>query len=156
MHYNTALLIGRFQPFHNGHLYLIKKALQKVDKLIIGIGSANIIDERNPYSTNLRQEIIEIVAKEEKLSDKIIQIISLDDFYNDKRWLEQIQKKAAKFDLVVGNNEWVNRILEKAGYPILRIGFYQRFKYEGEKIRQLIREGKKWQDRVPKYLISLL
>lgn len=156
MNYNTALLIGRFQPFHNGHLYLIKKALQSADKLIIGIGSANVTDENNPYSTSLRQQMIEIVAKKEKLSKKIVQIIPLEDFHNDKKWLDQIHKKSTKFDLVVGNNEWVNRILEKAGYPILRVGYYQRYKFEGEKIRLLMKEGKKWQDRVPSYLIPLL
>ena len=44
----TALIVGRFQPFHKGHLFLIKKALEKANKIIIGIGSANIIDENNP------------------------------------------------------------------------------------------------------------
>jgi len=156
MHYNTALLVGRFQPFHNGHLFLIKKALKKADKLIIGIGSANVTDGNNPYSTSLRQQMIEIVAKEEKLSDKIVQIILLDDFHNDKKWLDQIYKKSTKFDLVVGNNEWTNRILEKAGYPILRVGFYKRYQHEGEKIRQLMKENKNWQDRVPECLMRLI
>ena len=156
MHYNTALLIGRFQPFHNGHLYLMKKALLSADKLIIGIGSANVTDKNNPYSVGLRQLIIKTMIKEENLSDKIVQIILLDDFHNDEKWLKQINEKSKKFDLVVGNNKWTNRILERAGYPILRVGFYKRYQYEGEKIRQLMKEGKKWQNRVPSYLTPLL
>jgi len=155
MNYNTALLVGRFQPFHNGHLYLIKKALLSADKIIIGIGSANVIDENNPYSITARQQIIERVIRQEKLKDKVEQIIWLDDFHNDEKWTKQIKEKANKFDLVVGNNEWTNRILEKAGYPILRVKYYQRYRYEGEKIRQLMREGKKWQNRVPAYLIPI-
>lgn len=156
MHYSTALLVGRFQPFHNGHLYLIKKALQKADKLIIGIGSANVTDDNNPYSISIRQQMIKKVIIKENFSNKILQIVSLDDFHNDEKWLRQINEKAKEFDLVVGNNEWTNRILEKAGYSILRVKYYQRYRYEGEKIRQLMKDGGKWQDRIPHYIEAII
>ena len=35
-----GVFIGRFQPFHNGHLEAIKKLLIEVDELIIMIGSS--------------------------------------------------------------------------------------------------------------------
>ncbi|MEM0023032.1 MAG: adenylyltransferase/cytidyltransferase family protein, partial [Archaeoglobaceae archaeon] len=35
-----ALFIGRFQPYHLGHHEVVKKILEEVDELIIGIGSA--------------------------------------------------------------------------------------------------------------------
>ncbi len=37
----NGLLIGRFQPFHLGHLEALQFALSKVDKLWIGLGSSN-------------------------------------------------------------------------------------------------------------------
>ncbi|MDP6459455.1 MAG: adenylyltransferase/cytidyltransferase family protein, partial [Candidatus Hydrothermarchaeota archaeon] len=37
-----GLLIGRFQPFHKGHVYVVKKVLKGVDELIICIGSAQL------------------------------------------------------------------------------------------------------------------
>ena len=36
-----GFLIGRFQPFHLGHLEAIKFALSKAEHLHIGIGSSN-------------------------------------------------------------------------------------------------------------------
>ena len=36
-----GLLIGRFQPFHLGHLEALQFALSKVDKLWVGLGSSN-------------------------------------------------------------------------------------------------------------------
>ena len=36
----TGLYVGRFQPFHLGHLEAIKHILKKVDTVIIAIGSA--------------------------------------------------------------------------------------------------------------------
>lgn len=38
----SALIIGRFQPFHKGHLSVIKMVAEKSDSIIIGIGSAQL------------------------------------------------------------------------------------------------------------------
>lgn len=35
-----GLLIGRFQPFHLGHEYLIERIDEAVDEVVVGIGSA--------------------------------------------------------------------------------------------------------------------
>ena len=49
----NGLLIGRFQPFHFGHLEAIRFGLSKVDKLFIGIGSSNKShQERNPFTAD--------------------------------------------------------------------------------------------------------
>ena len=154
MEFKVALIIGRFQPFHKGHLFLIKKALEKADKIIIGIGSANILDVNNPIDFKMRRKIIKAVAYKEKFEDRLIKIVPLDDFLDDKKWLKNVKKQVGDFDIVVSNNDWTNKIVEKDGLKVLRIPYYKRELYEGWRIRKLIKEGKKWQDRVPKYLIS--
>lgn len=155
--YKTALIIGRFQPFHNGHLYLIKKALECADKIIIGIGSANVSNDDNPYSITKRQLMIQTMINSEQIQDRVSEVVFLDDYNNDEKWLKQILDKVTKFDLVIGNNEWTNRILEKAGFSILRMGYYKRYQYEGQKIRELQRRKKgEWIARVPLYLESIL
>ncbi len=156
MKYPVALIVGRFQPFHNGHLFLIKKALEKADKIIIGIGSANISDKNNPIDFETRKKIIKAVFYKESIEKKLIKIIPLDDFFDDKKWLSNLKKQVGEFDLALGNNDWTNNILKKAGYKVLKIDYYKRTLYEGWRIRKLIKEGKKWQDRVPKYIVSWL
>lgn len=103
-----------------------------------------------------RKEMLELVIEKEKLSNKIIKIVPLDDFFDDEPWFKNTVKQAGKVDIVVGNNEWVNKIFEKHGYPILRAGYFHRYLYEGEKIRKLMKEGKKWQNRIPNYLYRKL
>ena len=154
MEFKVALIIGRFQPFHKGHLFLIKKALEKADRIIIGIGSANVSDENNPIDFEMRRKVIKAVAYKEKFEDRLIKIVPLDDFHDDKKWLENVKKQVGDFNIVVSNNDWTNKIVEKDGFKVLRIPYYKRELYEGWRIRKLIKEGKKWQDRVPKYLIS--
>ena len=39
---NTALFIGRFQPLHHGHIYILTKILKTYKKLKIGIGSSQL------------------------------------------------------------------------------------------------------------------
>ena len=151
--YQIALIVGRFQPFHNGHLYLLKKALLISEKVIFAIGSASIFDENNPLSYEKRKEIIETVVKNERIADKLIKIVPIEDYYNDEKWLKNLREKVGKFDVAMGNNNWTNKILEKAGYKVLKVAHYKRYLYEGWKIRKLIREGKDWEKRVPNHLI---
>ncbi|HDH28034.1 MAG TPA: nicotinamide-nucleotide adenylyltransferase, partial [Euryarchaeota archaeon] len=50
-----ALLIGRFQPFHKGHLAVIKKILSEADELIIVVGSSQHRGAvENPFSADER------------------------------------------------------------------------------------------------------
>jgi len=56
----TGLFIGRFQPFHLGHLSDIKDALKEVDELVIAIGSSQHSGTKeNPFSTEERIKMIE-------------------------------------------------------------------------------------------------
>lgn len=154
--YKKALLIGRFQPFHLGHLYLIKKALEVADEIVVGIGSANIYDGNNPLDWRAREKILKSVFYKENMEIRVERIVALDDFFNDEKWLANVKDRAGDFDIVVGNNEWVNRIMEKGGYKVLRVPYYKRYLYEGEKIRKLLLENGNWQKRVPQYLIKFI
>ena len=55
-----ALFIGRFQPFHKGHLKIIQQASETYDQILVGIGSSqysHTVD--NPFTAEERTEMIE-------------------------------------------------------------------------------------------------
>ena len=55
-----ALFIGRFQPFHKGHLKVIKDIIKKDYRVIIGIGSSqysHTVD--NPFTSDERKKMIQ-------------------------------------------------------------------------------------------------
>ena len=55
----NGLLIGRFQPFHLGHLDALHFALTKVDRLWVGLGSSNKPPQKNnPFSAEQRKKMI--------------------------------------------------------------------------------------------------
>jgi cytidyltransferase-like protein len=45
----TGLMIGRFQPFHDGHLKLFEKILEKEGQVVIAVRNTHQIDEKNPF-----------------------------------------------------------------------------------------------------------
>ena len=55
-----GIVLGRFQPFHNGHAYLVEQALARFEKVTIAIGSSQ--DEwtvDNPFSFEERKGMIQ-------------------------------------------------------------------------------------------------
>lgn len=150
--YQVGLIIGRFQPFHNGHLYLLNEALKIADKIIIGIGSSNIIDGDNPWTFEERKRVVEEVLRQERLQEQVVKIVDIPDVPSDFEWLKIANRKVGKFDVVIGNNDWVNGIYKGAEIPVVQINLFKRYLHEGTKIRQLMRSGEKWEDRVPRYL----
>ena len=46
----TALIIGRWQPWHEGHRALFKAALDRAEKVAIGVRSTHATDEKNPFN----------------------------------------------------------------------------------------------------------
>lgn len=152
----VGLIVGRFQPFHKGHLYLLRKVLKSSDRIIIAIGSSNVSDENNPLSYSTRVRMLKNVISQEGIVDKVIKIIPSADDISDDVWLEKLLKNAGKFDIAFGNNDWTNEILEKAGYKVANIRFLNRKIYQGVIIRRLFKIGKDWEERVPSYLASFI
>ncbi len=154
--YKLGLVYGRFQPFHKGHKYLFQKALESIDKIVIGIGSANVTDENNPYSFDRRKKMLEEFVRHEGIEDRILKIVPLDDIPSDSEWLVETLKQTGEIDVVAGNNDWTNGIFKDAGYSVLVVSHYKRYILEGYKIRKLMKEGKDWKNRVPSYIIPFL
>lgn len=66
--YECGLYIGRFEHFHNGHEYVVSKALDLSKKLLILISDSDTkADKDNPFSIELREKIIK-----EIYGDKVI------------------------------------------------------------------------------------
>ena len=95
----VALFLGRFQPFHLGHLDAIKQILSKCNHIIIAIGSAQYFNkEKNPFSYEERKEMIEKVLIEEKISN--FEIIGIDDIHNYDLWVKHVDEKVPKYDVI--------------------------------------------------------
>ncbi len=154
---HIGIVIGRFQPFHFGHIWLIQKALEKFEKVIILIGSSNKNDSNNPWSLDMRKQMLHKFVQEQNLENRIIKISELKDLPDDNEWFNLVIEKIGTNNFtIVGDNEWVNQIFEAKGYEVFRIGYYNRDVYEGTKIRELFHHKKDLKKSVPSYVVSIL
>lgn len=88
----VGVFLARFQPLHNAHLYVIEKALQECDKVIIMLGSSNKKDMlRNPFSFELRKEMLKLSLRNKEDMNRI-EVYELPDWSqeslkeDDKIW----------------------------------------------------------------------
>lgn len=154
---SIGVVIGRFQPFHLGHAWLIRESLRRVKKIIILVGSSNRKNADNPWSLKDRIKMIEEFIYKEKISDKLIRVDEIIDVPDDDKWLKIALNKIRKEKFtVIGDNEWVNGIFESAKFKVIRLGYFERYKYEGAKIRELMKNGGKWENRVLDYLVPII
>jgi len=144
-----GLLIGRFQPFHLGHLDAVLFGLSRTENMFIGIGSSNKSNERkNPFSAEERTEMI-ISSIESSMIDRL-KIFDIPDVDNHEKWTFEIDQIIPKYDVVFTNDEFTKTLFEKRKIDVIPVVLKDREKFSGTNVRQLILDGKNWQDFVPK------
>lgn len=144
----NGLLIGRFQPFHIGHLSALHFALSKVDNLWIGLGSSNKPPQKdNPFSADERKEMI-LSSIDESIKQKI-RLYPIPDVDNHKKWIENINNTVPQYDVVFTNDELTRHIYEKNGTKVMAIPFTKRDVLSGTNIRHRILNDQEWQSLVP-------
>ena len=144
----NGLLIGRFQPFHLGHLEALHFALSKVDKLWVGLGSSNKAPQKNnPFSAEERKKMI-LSSIDDSIRDKI-EIYFIPDFEDHKKWVENIDIIVPKFDMVFTNDDMTKYLYSKLETMVVAIPFTKRDVLSGTNIRDLILSDQPWEEFVP-------
>lgn len=89
MKYKLAVYIGRFQPFHLGHRYVIDEALKIADKVLVLVGSANASrSTKNPFTY---EEVEQHIKSCYALSNIVVEPLN-DYTYEEGQWLTEVQE----------------------------------------------------------------
>ena len=150
-----GLIIGRFQPFHKGHLEAVKIGLSKVDNLWIGIGSSNKSNEkRNPFTADERREMI--LSSLDPQTLKRVKIFFVPDTGDHEKWTYHVDSIVPPYDVVFSNDEFTLTLYKKRGKSVFEVPLLKRDIISGTNIREMIVTGKDWQDLVPEGTRQLL
>lgn len=144
-----GLLVGRFQPFHAGHLEVVRRirAGRPDAPLILGIGSAQeSYTLENPLTAGERLELIEASLAEAGITGTIA--VPLPDIDRHAQWVAYVASMVPAFDRVYTNNPLTELLFERAGYAVERPPLVDRTRFEGTRLRALMAEGGAWQELV--------
>ena len=145
-----ALVVGRYQPFHYGHLKMMVEALDKVDQIMIGIGSAQYSGTPdNPFSYEERRSMIKGSMEMEDIGASKYSIHPIDDIHNYPKWVAHVKECVPDFDLVYSRSELTKRLFVEAGVEVKEPYLYDRERYSGTEIRRRMVEGEDWHELVP-------
>ncbi|HWU53488.1 MAG TPA: bifunctional nicotinamide-nucleotide adenylyltransferase/Nudix hydroxylase [Tahibacter sp.] len=94
MRFDYLVFIGRFEPFHNGHLAVLRQALSIAHRVIILVGSAGKPrSTRNPWNANEREVMIRAAAGADAERLRIQPLA--DHLYNETAWIGAVQRQVA-------------------------------------------------------------
>ena len=147
-HFSSCLLIGRFQPFHKGHLEVVRSIAKKCDSLIIGIGSAqysHTVD--NPFTAGERHLMISRTLKDEGMNEYFL--VPIVDINRYAVWVSHVVSLVPPFEVVFTNNNLTRRLFSEAAYEVRDSPMFNRDIYSGTEIRRRMVAGEEWKDLVP-------
>lgn len=149
---------GRFQPFHIGHLETVKWALERVDELIIVIGTAQeshtIV---NPFTAGERMLMIREALREEKIDLDRVYIVPVPDVLMNAVWVNYLRLFVPPFHYGISRNPLVVRLFRDAGYEVLVPPPFRRDLYSSTKIRMLmLSNDDSWRERVPRAVARVI
>jgi bifunctional NMN adenylyltransferase/nudix hydrolase len=90
-----AVVIGRFHPFHFGHLALIEQALSVAPRVLVVVGSAGGPRvAKNPFSVEERSAAIAASLSPEQRAR--VAFAGVRDYYDEPRWARAVRAAATR------------------------------------------------------------
>lgn len=146
----TGLFVGRFQPFHKGHLATVKFALGKVDQLAIVVGSAQKSHEsKNPFTAGERVRMIKESLDSDKVDMSKVLIIPIPDVDVHSLWTRQVDMLVPKYDVVFANDPFTLMLFRERGVKTVEAPLLDRSEMQATEVRKKMATGEAWESLVP-------
>ena len=141
-------MVARWRPVHRGHAPVLRALCDRASTALIGIGSANRYDFRNPFTIPETVDMIELVLANRK-NYKLLPVPDLDD---GPQWRTMILDMFGPLDLFVTDNPYVSNLLT-AKYrtirPVELISKHEQILLDGTMVRREMARGGRWADMLP-------
>ncbi len=148
--------IGRFQPFHNGHLNMVERIVEDddIDELVLGIGSADASHiKHDPFTAGER---IMMITKSLVDFDLVTYAVPIEDLERNSVWVSHVRSMSPQFDIAYSNNPLVIQLFEEAGVEVRQSPMFNREVLEGTEVRERMIKGENWQPLVPDAVVEVV
>ena len=148
-------MVARWRPVHLGHTPILRALCDRASKALIGIGSSNRYDFRNPFTLEETTDMIRL-ALTGLQNYTLIPVPDLDD---GPRWRLMIRDLFGPLDLFVTDNPYVTSLLTedyRVVRPVELIPEGERIAIDGTMVRKAMARGDGWQELVPEEIAGYI
>jgi len=123
-YFDCLVLIGRFQPFHTGHLQAIRAGLERAAMLILICGAARQPrSARNPWDEHEREHMIRgCLTSAENNRIHIAPII--DNPYDEDAWIQSVETAVNRLAVAIPDDDHVPRRIGLIGHNLHNSNYY--------------------------------
>lgn len=154
-------VVGRFRPINNLGKNILVSLCENSEELIIGIGSSNKYDSRNPFSAKESEEMLRLVLKGHQ-NYGIIHIPDsghLPEYRDGKKWTLDAKAAFGELDFFVTGNQYVTQLMSphyRILHPFALFNPEERVRIRSSEVRKRMVLGEDWQSLVPQAAVDYL
>jgi len=141
-------MVARWKPVHHGHAVVLRALCDRAERAVIGIGSANRLDTRNPFSFGESRQMIRLVLK----GRDNYTVVGVDDLDDGPRWASMVADLLGSLDLFVTGNPYVASLLcdrYAVARPVELVSPEEHIRLDATMVRRAMAQGDAWRDMVP-------
>jgi nicotinamide mononucleotide adenylyltransferase len=141
-------MVARWKPVHRGHAAVLRALGARAEHVLLGIGSANRLNARNPFTVAETRDMLERVLGQPS-NVTLLEVPDLDD---GPRWRAMVVELFGSLDAFVTANPYVAGLLAddyRIVHPVDLVPVTERVPIDGTGVRREMARGEGWRALVP-------
>ncbi len=147
--------VGRFRPLHLGSATLLEELCEQAERVVIGIGSCNKYNARNPFTAKETMEMIDLYLRQRFSNYEFVNIPDyghIPEFSDGRKWAEEVVNAYGELDAFVSGNDYVKELLSPHYEVIRSVDMIPKERWvraSGTMVRMAMATGEDWKQLVP-------
>jgi nicotinamide-nucleotide adenylyltransferase len=141
-------MVARWKPVHLGHAAVLEALVEHADEVLIGIGSSNRYDVRNPFTAEESEAMIRRVLGDHPG----YAVLPVPDLGHGPRWRAMVTELFGPLDLFVTANDYVRDLMcevYRVVHPVALVAPERRVPLDATAVRRAMARGEGWKEMVP-------
>lgn len=153
---NTCLFVGRFQPFHRGHLMVVQGMTKVCDRIVIAVGSCKKSQTYdNPFDAQERIEMIQRALQDKNIIPKHdVTFVEVEDTESDDEWAKLVLEKSGEVTTLWTGNDRTKKCFANTGIEVQDITKVPGI--SSTEVRERIKNDGDWQGLLPDIVASYI
>ena len=147
-HFERIGMVGRWKPVHYGHAAVLRALCDRADHALIGIGSSNRYDARNPFTLDETIDMIRLALPDRENCT----LIPVPDLNDGPRWRVMVIELFGPLDVFATDNPYVASLLAtdyRVVRPVELVPTEARIPLDATMVRREMARGDGWRKMVP-------